>query len=212
MLEAEYAFAKNLEELCDFVEQYINFLVNRMHSCAELAEQFGSMAEVFCDQNPKVQPLLCMDNPIKPFPRMHFEEALSILQRKGEIISSGRLSKENELCLVEHCSGPFFILRYPHKCKPFYMKRVGDYAECFDLLAPFVGELAGGSLREPDPEELRRRGCDELLEWYLELRLNGHPPSAGFGIGIDRLMQAMFGVLNIKDTVAFPRWYRHCPC
>uniref|UniRef100_A0A183D6X7 tRNA-synt_2 domain-containing protein n=1 Tax=Gongylonema pulchrum TaxID=637853 RepID=A0A183D6X7_9BILA len=50
MLEAEYAFAKNLEELCDFVEQYINFLVNRMHSCAELAEQFGSMAEVFCDQ------------------------------------------------------------------------------------------------------------------------------------------------------------------
>lgn len=79
------------------------------------------------------------------------------------------------------------------------------------MLAPFAGELAGGSLRESDSEELLRRGCDDSLDWYLEMRQHGHPPSAGFGIGLERFMQALFGVLNIKDTVAFPRWYRHCP-
>ncbi|VDM20471.1 unnamed protein product [Wuchereria bancrofti] len=132
MLEAEYAFADDLEQLCDLVERYVNYVIDGMLSCD--MKEIKSMMQVFCNE-----------------------------------------------------------------------------AECFDLLAPFVGELAGGSLREPDSEELRRRGCDDSLDWYLEMRQHGHPPSAGFGIGLERFMQALFGILNIKDTVAFPRWYKHCP-
>ncbi|CAG9540526.1 unnamed protein product [Cercopithifilaria johnstoni] len=209
MLEAEYAFADDLEQLCDLVERYINYVIDEMLSCD--AEEINSMMQVFCDESAKLQSLLWINSSRKPFPRMHYDEAVTILQNKGEMIPGGRFSKENELTMVRYCAGPLFILRYPHIQKPFYMKRCGNYAECFDLLASFVGELAGGSLRESDSEELRRRGCDDSLDWYLEMRRHGHPPSAGFGIGLERFMQALFGILNIKDTVAFPRWYKHCP-
>ncbi|VDN90252.1 unnamed protein product [Brugia pahangi] len=221
MLEAEYAFADDLEQLCDLVERYVNYVIDGMLSCD--VKEIKSMMQVFCSgmldditvslifQNAEVQSLLWTNGSRKPFLRIQYDEAAAILQSKGEMIPGGRFSKENELTMVKHCAGPLFVLRYPYTQKPFYMKRYGNYAECFDLLAPFVGELAGGSLREPDAEELRRRGCDDSLDWYLEMRQHGHPPSAGFGIGLERFMQALFGILNIKDTVAFPRWYKHCP-
>ncbi|VDM96285.1 unnamed protein product [Thelazia callipaeda] len=210
MLEAEYAFADSLEQLCDFVESYINYVVEGMlgHSTEEL----NSVLQIFSNESAKVKSLLSRSSSRTSFPRLNYDEAIAILESKGERISAGRLNKENELSLVQHCGGPLFVLRYPHIQKPFYMKRSGNFAECFDLLAPHVGELAGGSLRESDPEELRDRGCDESLDWYLDIREHGHPPSAGFGIGMERFMQSLFGILNIKDTVAFPRWYKHCPC
>jgi len=83
-------------------------------------------------------------------------------------------------------------------------------AECFDLLVPFAGELAGGSVREWDRNLLAGRipDSDGKLDWYLELRNSGYPRSSGFGLGVDRLMQALFGIENVKDTIPFPRWYR----
>lgn len=96
-------------------------------------------------------------------------------------------------------------------------------------MAPFVGELAGGSVREWDSELLANRLSALMgenankLDWYLELRRHGYPRrykkyyftiqnnlffSAGFGIGMDRLMQTLFGIANIKDTIPFPRWPR----
>lgn len=48
MLEAEYAFADDLEELCDLVERYVNYVVDGMHSCD--AEEINSMMQVFCDE------------------------------------------------------------------------------------------------------------------------------------------------------------------
>jgi hypothetical protein len=48
-------------------------------------------------------------------------------------------------------------------------------------LAPFVGELAGGSVREWDSELLANRLSALMgenankLDWYLELRRNGYP-------------------------------------
>ena len=67
------------------------------------------------------------------------------------------------------------------------------------------------------------------LKWYLDLRLenffyhffyiketviiirnSGYPRSSGFGLGIERFMQALFGIANIRDTIPFPRWFKHC--
>lgn len=77
------------------------------------------------------------------------------------------------------------------------------------MLSPFVGELAGGSVRE---NNLIKRNKVDNLEWYFDLRKSGYPKSSGFGLGIERLMQSLFGIVNIKDTLAFPRWYKHCKC
>lgn len=82
--------------------------------------------------------------------------------------------------------------------------------ESFDLLCPVVGEIAGGSIREPSFETLQKR--NENITWYLELRKRGKPISGGFGLGFERLLQFLLGIPNIKDTIPFPRWFKHCQC
>lgn len=44
------------------------------------------------------------------------------------------------------------------------------------------------------------------------LRKEGSIPHAGFGLGIDRFLQAILGLQNIRDVVPFPRWIHHCKC
>lgn len=75
------------------------------------------------------------------------------------------------------------------------------------------GEICGGSLRENDADILSNRlqdiGRSEELNWYIELRKFGCVPHGGYGIGLDRLLQAILGIDNIREIVPFPRWARH---
>lgn len=59
---------------------------------------------------------------------------------------------------------------------------------------------------------MKSRQDSQSLNWYYELRTRGTPQTGGFGLGMDRFMQALFGIANIKDTVPFPRWFKHCQC
>lgn len=112
---------------------------------------------------------------------------------------------------------------------------------CFDLLVPDLCELVGGSMREYRSKELidsmRQHGLwkDDVLsqqasesgdgprdaagfdgtsnlDWYVDLRRYGSVPHGGFGLGFDRLLSYLSGVTNIRDVVAFPRWYGRCDC
>ena len=80
-----------------------------------------------------------------------------------------------------------------------------------DLLAPEVGELFGGSLREDDYNKLRSKLPPTLnLGWYLELRKFGNVPTGGYGMGFERFLQCVLGTPNIKDVIPFPRWPHNC--
>jgi asparaginyl-tRNA synthetase len=98
--------------------------------------------------------------------------------------------------------------------------------ECFDLLVPDVCEIAGGSMREHRLNELLKAmerhematpsatpgRSTSNLDWYVDLRRWGSPPHGGFGLGFDRLLSYLTGVQNVKDIVAFPRWFGRCDC
>ncbi|OTF76289.1 asparagine-tRNA ligase, mitochondrial-like protein [Euroglyphus maynei] len=135
--------------------------------------------------------------------------------------SKMNLNAEMERSLLEICDHqPIFVTNFPMEIKPFYMKSTDDgtMAQCFDLLTPICGEVCGGSLRENHFERL----CEQIrsknlnnnsnnqLEWYLDLRRFGSAPSGGFGLGFDRFLQTVCGIVNIKDVVPFPRWPYHC--
>uniref|UniRef100_A0A8R1HYF3 AA_TRNA_LIGASE_II domain-containing protein n=1 Tax=Caenorhabditis japonica TaxID=281687 RepID=A0A8R1HYF3_CAEJA len=193
MLEAEVAFVDTIEEMCSFVELYVRHI-----ACS-------------------IQDTKINEFPTSKFPRISYDDAVALLLQKGEkVTAKSGFSKKNELDLVKlHENQPLFVTHYPASQKPFYMARTSSEGSeektlSFDLLVPGVGELAGGSIREKNPEVLASRGCE--IEWYLEMRRRGQPPSGGFGIGFERLLQYLLGIQNIKDTVAFPRWYRHCQC
>lgn len=110
-----------------------------------------------------------------------------------------------------------FVTHWPSHIKSFYMKQLDDgTCESFDLLAPYVGELFGGSMREWRAQVLEKviaeRGMDSRpLQWYLDLRRKGTAPHGGWGMGFDRFLMMITGVPSVRDVVPLPVYYQHCP-
>ena len=45
----------------------------------------------------------------------------------------------------------------------------------------------------------------EAYWWYLDLRRYGTVPHSGFGLGLERTVQFVTGMGNIRDVIPFPR-------
>jgi asparaginyl-tRNA synthetase len=55
-------------------------------------------------------------------------------------------------------------------------------------------------------EQMRLKSIStEAYRWYLELREFGSVPHAGFGLGLERLVQFITGLPNIREVIPFPR-------
>jgi len=125
----------------------------------------------------------------------------------------GDLQAEHERYLTEqHFKKPVILHDYPRSIKPFYM-RVNDDGKtvrAMDVLVPGVGEIIGGSQREERLDVLEGRMKEQKLNpeaywWYLELRKYGTVPHSGFGLGLERTVQFVTGMANIRDVIPFPR-------
>ena len=46
-------------------------------------------------------------------------------------------------------------------------------------------------------------------EWYLDLRRYGSVPHSGFGLGLERIIQFISGMGNIREVIPFPRFPGH---
>ncbi|CAI2190982.1 6800_t:CDS:2, partial [Funneliformis geosporum] len=127
------------------------------------------------------------------------------------------LNSEHEKYLCQYFdNSPLFVLNYPRDLKAFYMKNNpdGKTVASFDLLFPEIGELIGGSVREDNYQILKEKaqkiGLDfHNLSWYFDLRKFGYAPSAGFGLGLERLLMFLGAAENIRDVIPFPRYPQH---
>ena len=156
-----------------------------------------------------------LENIKKPFYRVHYDEAVEILNKKGQNFPWGEdFGAEHETLLTEEFDKPFFIHRFPAAAKAFYMKRDPERPEvalCADLLAPEgYGEIIGGSQREDDYDALLERVREHDLpedayRWYLDLRKYGSVPHGGFGLGIERTVAWICGLHHVRETIPFPR-------
>ena len=75
---------------------------------------------------------------------------------------------------------------------------------------PGIGEIVGGSQREERLdvliERIKELGIEKKeLWWYLDLRKYGTVKHSGFGLGLERLIQFITGMNNIRDVIPFPR-------
>ena len=157
-----------------------------------------------------------LPQPTMPFPRVRFAEAEAWLGRPG----AGRdLSTEEEKAIGERVErelgAPFyFITDYPSvvKAATFYAWRRDDDPATtgyFDL--GYRGlEIASGGRREHRVDRLvanmRAAGVDpERFGGYLEAFRFGMPPHGGWGLGVDRLVQALAGLANVREARLFPR-------
>ncbi len=129
------------------------------------------------------------------------------------------LQAEHERYLAEKLfQKPVGVIDFPRALKPFYM-RVNDDEQtvaAMDILVPRVGEIVGGSQREERRdvllEQMKLKGISaEDYRWYVELREFGSVPHAGFGFGLERMVQFVTGLPNIREVIPFPENARDMP-
>jgi len=161
-----------------------------------------------------------------PFERVTYTEAVRLLERADRkwefpVAWGGDLQTEHERFLTEETfRRPVVITDYPAAIKPFYM-RLNEPDEqgrrtvrAMDVLVPKIGEIIGGSQREERLEVLlERMGAGGLKAedywWFLDLRRYGTVQHAGFGLGLERTVQFVTGMANIRDVIPFPRTPRN---
>jgi asparaginyl-tRNA synthetase len=152
------------------------------------------------------------------FVRLPYTDAVEILTKSNKKFDYPvkwgiDLQSEHERFLCEeHFKSPVILYNYPRTLKPFYMYCNDDEktVRAMDVLVPGVGEIIGGSQREDRIDVLEQRMRDQHLNpqdywWYLELRKYGTVPHAGFGLGLERAVQFVTCMQNIRDVIPFPR-------
>ncbi|MFN0251140.1 MAG: lysine--tRNA ligase [Kofleriaceae bacterium] len=113
---------------------------------------------------------------------------------------------------------PTFLTEFPLAVSPLARKNDRDGAFC-DRFELFVNgkEIANGFSELNDPDDQRSRfqaqqrakavGADETMDYdedYCRALEVGMPPTAGEGIGIDRLAMLLTGQSSIRDVILFP--------
>jgi asparaginyl-tRNA synthetase len=211
MVEPEMAFY-DLNDNMDLAEAFIKRIVRDvLDRCGEDMAFFSERIEKgLIDRLKHV-----VDS---EFVRLSYTEAVSLLEKSGKTFEfavkwGSDLQAEHERYLTEdHFKKPVILHDYPRTIKPFYM-RVNDDGKtvrAMDVLVPSVGEIIGGSQREERLDVLEERMKEQKLNpegywWYLELRKYGTVPHSGFGLGLERTVQFVTGMTNIRDVIPFPR-------
>ncbi len=211
MIEPEMAFY-DLEDNMDLAEAFLKRIFrDALEQCAEDMEFFNLRV----DKTILETLTTIVDS---EFVRLSYTEAVEILEKSDHIfeypVSWGTdLQAEHERYLTEEqFKCPVILHDYPRTIKPFYM-RVNDDGKtvrAMDVLVPKVGEIIGGSQREERLDVLESRMQEQGLDpetywWYLDLRRYGTVPHSGFGLGLERVVQFVTGMSNIRDVIPFPR-------
>ena len=152
--------------------------------------------------------------------RAHLAELLE--QREVEVHASwgpGRcLAELFEISCEETLWDPIFVTEYPLEVSPLSRRHQSDteLTERFESYAA-TRELSNGFSELIDPVDQRERfeeqarlaaaGEDEAMlidEDYIKALEWGLPPTAGLGLGMDRLAMLIADEANIREVIAFP--------
>ena len=224
MLELYWAYTDYLE-LMDLIERLLHGLADGLFAGRRLTYQgrdydLGkpftriSIEAALLDRNPDLERARLRD-----VPYLH-----SVCDRLGIPYKphdgAGKLQIELFENTVEHTLlDPTFVYAYPLEVSP--LSRTND-ADPFitDRFEFFLAgrELANGfsELNDPEEQALRFRaqvlrkdsGDDEAMHYdadYVRALEYGMPPTAGLGLGVDRLVMFLTDSPSIRDVLLFPQ-------
>ena len=199
--DGEMSWIADEEEVMAMIEEIVD------HALKGLKERGAKQLEILGKE---------INIPARPYPILTYSECLSIVQAAGLPLKEGDdLGTEGEKIVGEHMAAKgcdmYFIAEYPEEAKPFYiMEKDGTpYSFSFDL--DYKGqEISSGGQREHRydklVERMEKKGLDpEDFSFYLESFRYGMPPHGGWGIGVDRLLEKMLDLPNVREAILFPR-------
>ena len=234
MVEPEMAFydiIDNMNLAEDILKYIISYVIKNCFDDLEFLQNREiddekNLPQIQRNEKPLIERLKKILNTV--FERITYTEAFNIL-RNSKPNKKGKFKykvdewgidfqSEHERFLVEkHFKKPVIVIDYPKNIKAFYM-RVNDdnnTVSAMDVLFPSVGEIIGGSQREERLSVLKERMnemnlSEKDLNWYLDTRRFGTVVHSGFGLGLERLIQFITGMKNIRDVIPFPRTPGNC--
>lgn len=234
MIEPEMAFY-DIHDNMDLAEEMLKYVISYILENCDDDLSFLENFEINDEKSlPQIQrneqPLRDRLSGIlgKKFDRISYTEAFNILRnskpnKKNKFEFKVEewgidFQSEHERFLVEkYFKNPVIVRDYPKKIKAFYMRSNDDgkTVAAMDVLFPSVGEIIGGSQREERYDKLLHR-MEEMdiskddLSWYLDTRKFGSVVHSGYGLGLERLVQFITGMKNIRDVIPFPRTPGNC--
>jgi len=200
--DGEVAWIERQEDVFPFLEGAVDHAIERVQADAKADLDLLHV-------NP--------ERPSLPLKRLPYGEALEVLRGRGKRLRDGDdIDTESEKALGDALAAEghplFFITGYPTAIKPFYVMRDAEdpeYSCSFDL--EFKGdEMASGGQREHRYDALVSRMKEmglnpENFEFYLKAFRYGMPPHGGWGFGLDRFVQKLLDLPNIREAILFPR-------
>ncbi len=234
MVEPEIAFydiIDNMNLAEDILKYIISYVIKNCFDDLEFLQNREiddekNLPQIQRNEKPLIERLKKILN--TAFERITYTEAFNIL-RNSKPNKKGKFKykvdewgidfqSEHERFLVEkHFKKPVIVIDYPKNIKAFYMRVNDDNStvSAMDVLFPSVGEIIGGSQREERLSVLKERMnemnlSEKDLNWYLDTRRFGTVVHSGFGLGLERLMQFITGMKNIRDVIPFPRTPGNC--
>lgn len=138
----------------------------------------------------------------KPFKKVRYQDAVR------------EFGKNFEATMSADAKEPFWIIDIPLQEREFYDREKDDEEGVLmdmDLIYPHgYGEAISGGEREHEYERILTRISKkgqrtEDFALLLKAAKKGLPPSAGFGIGIERFVRFLTGSEDISSVVLFPK-------
>jgi len=192
----------------DFEESYVDYN-DVMKRIEQIIARLISVIQKFSQDNSGTEFMI----PVKSdtIPVYTYAELLEKIQNAGAKSQWGDDLYPAQLNKIG-ITGFYFIKDWPIGPKPFYVKVSKNdpkISESFDLMYGDL-EISSGSTRIEKKTELedrmRNKGMKiDTFGYHLNAFEYGVPPHAGCGIGLERLMMALTGTENIRDTTFYPR-------
>jgi lysyl-tRNA synthetase, class II len=226
MLEWYQAYS-DYQELMDLTQELITMLVDEVHGTRQV-QYLDQMIDF-----DKWQRMTMREAVVRFWPQNETRPTidqlteLTELQRLAEAlkVADDRRLNEGQLLglLFETVAepqliNPTFITEFPTQLSPLSKQKAGDprFVERFELYISCM-EIANAFSELNDPDEQRNRfeeqarqrerGDVEAMvtdEDYVRALSYGMPPTAGEGVGIDRLVMLLTNQRSIRDVILFP--------
>jgi lysyl-tRNA synthetase class 2 len=223
MLELYWAYT-DYRELMELIERLLHGLADSLFA-SRLVTYQGRQYDLGAPfRRATIEELILEHNPV--LEREHLRDVpylRAACERLGipykESDGAGKLQIEIFEKTAEHTSiDPTFVCAYPAEVSPL-SRRNDEDPFLTDRFEFFIAgrELANGFSELNDPEDQAARfraqverkdsGDDEAMHYdadYIRALEYGMPPTAGLGIGVDRLVMFLTDSASIRDVLLFP--------